>query len=63
MIQSFKGIPEGLAFFWEITVDIEKQSEFIKSIKKLLEEENLIELLIKGAIAGYSDAKHPEEIA
>ena len=63
IIDSLKGVPEGLAFFWEISTDIAKQEELVKSIKKLLEEENLIELIVKGTIAGYQKAERPEELA
>ena len=63
IINSLKGIPEGLAFFWEIHTDPKKFEEFVKSIQKLLEEENLVELIVKGAIDGYQKAERPEELA
>jgi hypothetical protein len=60
-IDELAGIPKTLAFFYTIFNDENEYRKFVDGIKKLLNEENLFELLVTNALEGYLDNEFIEK--
>lgn len=62
-IKQLSGFPQVISFFWELFVDEEKMQEFQDRIKKLLEDEDLLDLLLQSALKGYINEDDPDQLA
>ena len=62
-IEELAGIAEAVAFLTTIIHSDTAYQEFKDSIQKLLEEENIVQLLLEGALSGYIESETPEEFA